>query len=376
MIEPPNWHCAPASVGDPVSAVDTPALLIDLDAFEFNLRTVHGRIKAANVALRAHGKAHKCPEIARIQVAAGACGVCCQKASEAQVFVDAGINDVLITNEVVGASKAARVAALARIARIGLCVDAPLHVAQIAEAARAAGSSVDIYIEIDVGQSRCGVHRIDQALELARLIAAESPALRFNGLHAYHGASQHMREPAERAEAVKASVAKVRKFVAALAAAGFACPVITGGGTGTYDLVAGTGVYTEVQPGSYVLMDKDYALNHLASDETLLRQALYGLCTVISVSPTHAVLDGGLKTFSVDSGLPRMVLDGWAVKSISDEHTVIVPSDEASALQVGDKVRLVPGHCDPTVNLHDWLIAMRGQIVEDIWPVAARGALF
>ena len=152
--------------------------------------------------------------------------------------------------------------------------------------------------------------------------------------------------------------------------------LITGGGTGTYDLVAGTGVYTEVQPGSYVLMDKDYALNRLASDETQLRQALYGLCTVISVSPTHAVLDGGLKTFAVDSGLPRMVLEGWTVKSVSDEHTVIVPSDEASALQVGDKVRLVPGHCDPTVNLHDWLVAMRGQIVEDVWPVAARGALF
>ena len=376
MTEPPNWHDAPARAGDPVSAVDTPALLIDLDAFEFNLRTVHSRAKAAGVALRAHGKAHKCPEIARIQVAAGACGVCCQKASEAQAFVDAGIADVLITNEVVGVSKAARVAALARIARIGLCVDAPLHVTQIAQAAREAGSSVDVYIEVDVGQSRCGVHRINQAIELAGLIAAESPALRFNGLHAYHGASQHMREPSERAAAVQASVAKVRKFVAALASAGYECPVITGGGTGTFDLIAGTGVYTEVQPGSYVLMDGDYALNRLAHDETPLRQALYGLCTVISVSVTHAVLDGGLKTFSVDSGLPKMVLKGWTVKSISDEHTVIVPSGEAPALLVGDKVRLVPGHCDPTVNLHGWLIAVRGQIVEDIWPVAARGALF
>ncbi|MCC7225186.1 MAG: DSD1 family PLP-dependent enzyme [Burkholderiaceae bacterium] len=376
MTDRTNWHDAPASVGDAISAIDTPALVIDLDAFEHNLRTVHSRVKDAKVALRAHGKAHKCPDIARIQVAAGAQGVCCQKASEAQVFVEAGITDVLITNEIVGVSKAERVARLARQARIGLCVDAPFHVAQIAHAARTAGSTVEIYIEIDVGQSRCGVHTIDQALELARLIAAEAPSLRFMGLHAYHGASQHIRDPAERSATVLASVDTVRTYIDALAAAGYACAVVTGGGTGTYDLVAASAVYTEVQPGSYVLMDRDYALNHLAPGEAELRQALYGLCTVISVSPTHAVLDGGLKTFAVDSGLPRMVLDGWTVKSISDEHTVITPSGDAPDLQVGDKVRLVPGHCDPTVNLHDWLIALRGQIVENVWPVSARGALF
>lgn len=371
-----DWKMAPAGVGDAISTIDTPALLIDLDAFEYNLRTVHSRLQEAGVSLRAHGKAHKCPDIARIQVASGATGICCQKASEAQAFIEAGIRDVLITNEVVGTSKAARVAALARNAKVGLCVDAPLQVEQIATAARDAESVVDLYIEVDVGQARCGVQEPAQAVTLAQLIAAHAPALRFRGLHAYHGASQHLREPEQRAAAVRSSVDKVRDFLRALSDAGYHCDVVTGGGTGTYDLVAGSGTYTEVQPGSYVLMDADYAQNHLASGEPALRQALYGLCTVISVCPTHAVLDGGLKAFSVDSGLPRMVLAGWSVKSLSDEHTVIVAHPQAAPLHVGDKVRLVPGHCDPTVNLHDWLIALRGQIVEDIWPVSARGALF
>jgi D-serine deaminase-like pyridoxal phosphate-dependent protein len=165
-------------------------------------------------------------------------------------------------------------------------------------------------------------------------------------------------------------------MIAALGAAGFAVNAVTGGGTGTYELEAESGVYTEVQPGSYVLMDNDYQKNTPDSDMPILKNALYALCTVMSVSPTHAVLDAGLKAFAVDSGLPKITTPGWSVQSISDEHTTIVSEHGATALKVGDKVKLIPGHCDPTVNLHDWIIAVRNDKVEELWPVSARGALF
>ena len=165
-------------------------------------------------------------------------------------------------------------------------------------------------------------------------------------------------------------------MIAALKQAGYEVNAVTGGGTGTYELEADSGVYTEVQPGSYVLMDNDYIKNTLDSDTPILNNTLYVLCTVMSMCPTHAVLDGGLKTFAVDSGLPKIITPGWTVKSISDEHTTIVPRPDATPLKVGDKVKLIPGHCDPTVNLHDWMIAMRKDTVEELWPISARGALF
>lgn len=367
---------APAVVGDMLADVDTPALLIDLDAFEDNLARVHARIVQAGLRIRPHGKAHKTPAIAHLQLAAGAQGICCQKVSEAEVFVRAGINDVLITNQIVGTRKAARLALLAAQAQIGVCVDHALQVRQIGHALRNEGTQLDVLIEIDIGHARCGVIDGDQALALAHAMALHAPHLNFKGIHAFRGSAQHMREPEQRAAAVTSAVEKLRAIALQLEAAGFACPVITGGGTGTYDHEADSAFYTEVQPGSYALMDTDYAANKLAAGATPLRHALFGLCTVISMQSGHAVLDGGLKAFAVDQGLPRMQLQGWTVTTLSDEHTTIVPLPDAAPLQVGDKVRLIPSHCDPTVNLHDWLIAIRGDSVEHAWPVLARGALF
>ena len=376
MITLQDWIQPPASVGMSVSTIDTPALLIDMEAFEQNLAAVHQRVRDAGVALRAHAKAHKSVHIARLQMLAGASGLCCQKASEAQVFIEAGIRNVLITNQVVGQGKVERVARLATMAEISVCVDAEIQITQLGVAARAAGVHVGVYIEVDIGHGRCGVTTASQALALAEVIASYQPVLTLSGIHAFRGSAQHMREPDARAQAVAFAVTRIREVIAMLADAGHHCPQVTGGGTGTYELEAMSGVYTEVQPGSYVLMDTDYASNIPSASAPALRHALFGLCTVISQSPTHAVLDGGLKAFAVDLGLPRMVLPGWTVKSLSDEHAVIVPEVGAPPLQIGDKVRLIPSHCDPTVNLHDWLIALRGQIVEDIWPVSARGALF
>lgn len=366
----------PAVAGMHLDAVDTPALLLDLDAVDSNIDQVHKRIQGRGLAVRPHVKAHKCPPLALRQLAAGASGICCQKASEAEVFADAGFADIMITNQVVGLRKLERVARMAKRARIGICVDQVLQVTQAAQAAREQGSTIDVYIEIDIGHGRCGVSTSDAALALASLIADASPSLRLAGIHAFRGSAQHMRAPAERKNAVHAAVERLQDIIAVLKAAGHRCDVITGGGTGTYPHEADSGLYTEVQPGSYVLMDVDYASNDADPELPPLRHALFALCTVISVAPGHAVLDGGLKAFAVDQGLPRMVLPGWRVKGLSDEHAVIVPEPGTKPLAVGDKVRLIPGHCDPTVNLHDWLVAFRGESVSDVWPVSARGALF
>jgi len=372
----PDWHQPPGQIGSSIHSIDTPALLVDLDAMEFNIQAVHSRVFAAGVSVRAHAKAHKSVDIARLQIDAGAIGVCCQKASEAQVFVEAGIENVMISNEVFGQTKADRIAKLARHARISVCTDAIVQIDQLASAVQANNTKIEIYIEIDIGHGRCGVSTPEAALQLARAIASYSPHLSLAGIHAFRGSAQHMRDPGERKNAVNFAIQRLKSIITLLEKNGYPISVVTGGGTGTYELEAASGIYTEVQPGSYVLMDTDYASNKSADGVPTLRHALFGLCTVMSVCDTHAVLDGGLKAFAVDLGLPKMVLPGWTVKSMSDEHTVIVPDANTELLQIGDKVRLIPGHCDPTVNLHDWMLAIRGQIIEEIWPVSARGALF
>ena len=372
----PDWQQSPGQIGASLSTVDTPALIIDLDALEFNLANVHARVHAAGARIRAHAKAHKSVDIAKRQIAAGAIGICCQKASEAQVFVEAGIQDVMISNEIYGKSKADRVARLAKYAKISICVDALEQIDQLAQAAQTHQTNIDMFVEIDVGQGRCGVKTPEAALALARSIVSYTPHLRLVGIQAYGGSAQHFRSPADRQNAVFASAEKVKQTLKLLQSEGHEIRTVAGGGTGTYELESNSGVYNEVQPGSYVLMDGDYSANTLAENAPALQHALYGLCTVISVSDKQAVLDGGLKAFATDSGLPNMVLPGWSVKSISDEHMVIVHEPETEPLQIGDKVRLIPGHCDPTVNLHNWLIAIRGQIIDEVWPVSARGALF
>jgi len=366
----------PAQPGDRIADVDTPALLLDLDAFEANLAAVHRYVAERGGRVRSHGKAHKCSAIGLRQIAAGAVGLCCQKVGEAEAFVDAGIVDVLVSNVVVGESKARRLAQLARRARVGACVDSALQVRQLAAAAREAGATLELLIEVDVGGHRCGVSGADEALALARSIAEAAPALSLRGLQAYHGPAQHMRDARERAAAIGVAAERAARIAGVLHDAGFEVSEISGGGTGTYPYELRSGVYTEVQPGSYVLMDVDYGANQPDPDVPALSQALEVLCTVITVRSQHAVLDGGLKAFSVDSGLPRMVEPQWGVRGLSDEHAVIVPGPGARALQVGEKVRLIPGHCDPTVNLHDWLVAHRGERVEEVWRIDARGALF
>jgi D-serine deaminase-like pyridoxal phosphate-dependent protein len=276
----------------------------------------------------------------------------------------------------VGESKARRLAALAHGARVGACVDSVLQVEQLGAAARDAGTNVGVLIEVDVGQGRCGVGGADEALVLAERIASFAPWLELRGLQAYHGRAQHLRSPQERSDAIAAAAAIAAGVRDALRARGYACDEVCGGGTGSYPNEIASGVYTELQAGSYVLMDGDYQDNQPDPRAPALRQVISVWCTVVTERATHLVLDGGLKAFAVDSGRPRPAPPGWAVRSMSDEHTVLVPSGQASPLHLADKLALVPGHCDPTVNLHDWFVAHRGGRVEAVWPIDARGALF
>jgi D-threonine aldolase len=374
----------PASPGMPLAQVDTPALVVDLDAFERNLQRMADFAAKAGVRLRAHAKTHKSPVIATKQVELGAVGVCCQKVSEAEVMVEGGIGDVLVSNEVAGTPKLDRLAALARRASIGVCVDDAANVAELEAAAARAGARLDVLVEIDVGARRCGVPPGEPAARLAALIA-RSPHLRFAGLQAYHGSAQHVREASERRALIAQAVERVQATKAALAAAGLEAPLVTGAGTGTYENEAASGVYNELQCGSYIFMDADYARNRRADGSAFAdyEHALFVYASVMSLPASErAVVDAGLKAVSVDSGMPLP----WHLPSVvyqrpSDEHGVLDLSNSNVRLARGEKVLLVPGHCDPTVNLHDWYVGVRGlgtdaARVECVWPVAARGALF
>jgi D-serine deaminase-like pyridoxal phosphate-dependent protein len=370
---------APAAVGAHVSEIDTPALLIDLDALERNIRRMQERLAGTKVRLRPHSKTHKSTTIANLQIAAGAAGVCCQKVSEAEIMVDGGVGDVLISNEVIGDAKIDRVAALARRAKLAICVDDADNVQALAAAAARCGATIDVLVELNVGANRCGVESAGDLVRLARMIALE-PSLRFAGIQAYHGAAQHLRTFEERRSAIEGAVAKVTAATGALRDAGLPCDVITGAGTGTFELEMASGVYNELQAGSYVFMDVDYGRNRDRTGQPIaeFENALFVLTTVMSYPVANrAVVDAGLKALSVDSGMPQVVgFDGVAYVSASDEHGRLEITRADRPFQLGDKIRLVPGHCDPTVNLHDWLVGVRDARVEALWPVSARGAVF
>jgi len=353
--------------------VDTPALVLDLDAFERNLRRMQDAVAGRGIRVRAHAKAHKCPEIAQRQVAAGALGVCCQKVSEAEALVEGGITDVLISNEIVGATKLARLAALSKRARIGICVDDPGNLRAIGES----GARVDLYVEIDVGARRCGVAPGEPALALARAASA-FPNLRFAGLQAYQGAAQHVRSMAERRERISRAAEAARATRKMIEAAGIACPIVTGGGSGTFMFEIESGAYDEIQPGSYIFMDADYARNEWADPLPRFEHSLFVLATVMSrPAPERIVVDAGLKASSVDSGLPQVwQRPGLTYTRASDEHGVIEVAAGSAAPALGDKLLLVPGHCDPTVNLYDWYVCVRAGRVEALWPITGRGAIY
>lgn len=372
-------HGPPALPGDALDAIDTPALLIDLDAFEANLDRMAARVAGTGVSLRPHAKTHKSATIARLQIARGAVGACVQKVGEAEALVWGGVRSVLVSNEVWGEAKLRRLMGLTRLADVMVCVDDAEQVWALEQAAEACGARIEVLVEIDVGQGRCGIAPGAPAAALAERVA-HSTRLGFAGLQAYHGRAQHLRSDAERAEAIARAAASVRETLAALAERGLHAKIVSGGGTGAFAHELAAGVWTELQVGSYALMDADYARNLDPSGRPVadFAQALFVLATVISApAPGRAVLDVGHKGVAIDSGLP-LVADqpSVTVTGASDEHlTLAWDPATVTGPRVGEKLRLIPGHCDPTVDRHDWFVGVRGGRVETVFPVDARGAM-
>jgi 3-hydroxy-D-aspartate aldolase len=359
--------------------VDTPALLIDLDALEENIRRVANAVHGTSVRVRPHAKTHKCPEIARRQIDAGAVGLCCQKVSEAEAMVAGGVQDVIVTNEVVDPRKLGRLVSLARRARIGVCCDDPAAVDILEGAAAAGGVTLRVLVELEVGGNRCGVRPGADAVALAELIDAK-PHLSFVGLQAYNGPAQHLKTIGERRASTAEAVENVKQTLEQLARAGLGCETVGGAGTGTFRLEASSGIFNELQVGSYVFMDADYARIG-GEDEgpfSDFDHSLFVLTAVMSVAAQDwAVCDAGTKSVLLDRGMPIVVdrPDLAYVAGGGDEHGKLMLGAGAGP-KLGDRLRLIPPHCDPTVNLHDWFVCYRGHTVEDVWPIAARGGMF
>lgn len=364
----------PAAIGTRIEDIDTPCLLVDLDAYERNLDRMADFIKSQGLRHRAHAKTHKSSDIAHDQITRGAIGVCCQKVSEAEALLHGGVRDLLVSNQVINPHMIDRLAAMARQARVLVCVDDLDNIDDLQSAAGRYDVMLEVLVEIDVGAGRCGVAPGEAALPLAQKIEAAAN-LKFAGIQAYQGKAQHIHDYEERKAKIDAAVDQVRDTVARLAAEGLACDIVGGAGTGTYQFEGTSGVYNELQCGSYIFMDADYQRIQMADGRVIddFENSLFLYTTVMSKTKAEkAICDAGLKAQSVDSGVAVVYgRDDIEYIGASDEHGVI--SDPHNALKLGEKLKLVPGHCDPTVNIHDWYVGVRNGVVERVMPVTARG---
>ena len=372
----------PALPGMDEADIQTPCLIIDLDALERNVKKMGILSKEMGVRHRAHGKMHKSVDVAKLQeTLGGSVGICCQKVSEAEVFVRGGIKDVMVSNQVCDLVKIDRLARLPKLgARILVCVDDPENVANLATAAQKHGTELECLVEIDCGAGRCGVITSQDVVNIAKLIDA-AEGLKFAGIQAYQGAMQHMDLYNDRKEKIDIAVEMVDSAVTALKSQDLECDIVGGGGTGSYYFEGNSGVYNELQCGSYAFMDADYGRildkDGKRIDQGEWENALFILTSVMSHSKADkAIVDAGLKAQSVDSGLPTVFgrTDKVEYLKCSDEHGVV--GDPDGVLKVNDKLKLVPGHCDPTCNVHDWYVGVRGGKVETLWPVSARGKAY
>jgi D-serine deaminase-like pyridoxal phosphate-dependent protein len=370
-------------MGQGVAAIDTPVLVVDVDAMERNLQRMADYAKVHGMKLRPHAKMHKSATLGLRQMQAGAVGLCVQKTSEAEALATAGVPDLYISNEVIAPSKLARVAALARTlgsrgGRLAIAVDSLPGIEHLAQAMGTGANVIDVFIELDVGQKRCGVAEPADVLPLAQAIARH-PALRLAGLQAYNGRAQHLRTAAERRAALDSVIARVREARRLVEAAGLKLPLVTGAGSGTFGLEATSGVFGELQAGSYLFMDADYARNEADPAQPAFEHALFVKTQVMSVSAGHVVVDAGHKSHAIESGLPRVHGEALEATGCNDEHTTLRATSNAPLPALGSTLWLIPGHCDPTVNLHDWMVGVRGGLsagtVEELIRVDARGCL-
>jgi D-serine deaminase-like pyridoxal phosphate-dependent protein len=381
-------------IGQSVEAIDTPALVLDLDAMKRNLARMAEFAKKHDIRWRPHAKMHKSSALAKLQMQAGAVGVCVQKTAEAEAMVGGGVNNVYISNEVVSPHKLARVAALSHMlaaehGQLAIAVDSAEGVNRLAQAmnerraATGVPAVIDVFVEIDVGQGRCGVRPGQPAVALAHEVR-KHPALRFAGLQAYQGRAQHLRTPQERRDAIGAVVQDVESTRKLIESEGIAVELVTGAGTGSFVLEAASGVFGELQAGSFLFMDSDYAKNERDPAQPQFEHALFVKTQVMSAAADHVVCDAGHKSHAIDSGMPTVHGFGAPVEleffNGGDEHGILRRTRAGAELPaLGRTLWLVPGHCDPTVNLHDTMIGVSGGLkagkVERIIRVDARGAL-
>jgi D-serine deaminase-like pyridoxal phosphate-dependent protein len=362
-------------LGDPLDALDTPSMIVDLTLMEANIARLMGRLRQGHVHVRPHLKTVKSPELAHILLSAGATGCCVAKVSEAEIMAQAGIEDLLITSEIVGKPKLARLVALVQQhPQIKVVVDSLIGAQALNQAMHDAQLKLNVLIELNVGQNRCGVMPGEDALALAQHIG-EMSNLQLVGLQGYEGHLQHLHDAEERAQRCRQSMQLLTATAAQLREAGFPIEIVTTGGTGTAEICASCDGVTEVQPGSFIFMDTDYR-NALGP---VYFNALTILSTVISrPAPNKAVVDAGLKSLSIDSGMPEPKgLPAIKYRPGGDEHGILTWDDNIGSasvtLEVGERLEFIPSHIDTTINLHDHYYAHRNGKLEAIWPVAARG---
>jgi D-serine deaminase-like pyridoxal phosphate-dependent protein len=358
-----------APLGAGPTEIDTPALLLDHARLIRNIARMASFAAGGPAHLRPHSKTHKCVEIARLQLDAGAVGITCAKVGEAEALADGGIADILIANQVVGPIKIARLVALARRCAVTVAVDDAGNVAQLSAAAARAGVTIRCYVEVDVGMARCGVPDGAAALRLARLVH-DRPGLVFGGLQTYEGHLQNVVPLDERIARTRRDMAAARAAKEAVEAGGLAVDQVSGGGTGTHMVTGRLPYMSELQCGSYATMDAQYRAVGGADFDN----ALTVLATVISrPCPERAVIDAGLKTVTPEFGDPTVLCDGASWVGFSEEHGELSLSGAAGELRVGDKIELVPRHGCTTVNLYDRFHVMRDGRLIDEWAVAGRG---
>jgi len=351
--------------------LDTPALCIDLPLMEANIARMAAYFADRPAVLRPHTKTHKSPLLAHKQIAAGAIGVTCAKLGEAEVMALAGINDILIANQIVGRRKIARLVNLAAYTEVMVAVDDPANVAELDAAAQAKGVRLRVVLEVNIGMGRCGIEPGEPALALARQVAA-APGLRFEGVMGYEGHTVMIPDLQERRRQTEASVKLLVETKELIEAAGFPVPIVSSGGTGTYQITGDYPGVTEIQAGSYITMDTQYR-DVVGMD---FECALYVLAQVISTPKSGlAIIDAGLKTMTRDFGLPVVAKpEGWHVLYLSEEHGAL-QRDDGPPLKPGDRVQVWPNHGCTTINLHDHYMALRDGVVEGVWPITGRGKL-
>jgi D-serine deaminase-like pyridoxal phosphate-dependent protein len=372
----PHLTYAHNLIGQPGSRdlIPTPAAVLDLDAFDRNVAKMAARAKAAGLALRPHAKSHKCSAIAHRQIEAGAVGICCAKLAEAEAMAAAGVAAILVTSPIAGATQAERAARLAQdVADFRIVIDHPDGAAELGAAAQ---GPIQVLIDVDPGMGRTGVHDAAQAVEVARAIAAQSN-LKLLGVQCYGGHWQHMEGANARAAAVADGMAYLSSVIAALRQAGANIQVVTGGGTGTFEADAAQGVLTEVQPGSFAFMDREYRDALKADPDGAFEQALAIAATVISANhPKWVTVDAGLKAFATDGPAPVALtpkFEGSTYRFFGDEHGLLM-RPEGQATERGERIDFVPPHIDPTLDRYDVMHFVRGDVLVEIAPIEARGA--